>query len=77
MNTIRTRLQPGSPWIHDGTDARLPDRPSTFRRPRALAPARPSPSPSPAMGVEVSELQGDTLFDRLFGASPSPAPTPP
>jgi len=48
--------------------------PSVPPRGPGLPPARSDKSPlQPMPGVEVSELNSDTVFDRLFGALP-PAP---
>lgn len=64
MNTPRTRLSPGHRW----PDSRLSfaiTQPSTLP-PEATRP-RPLPPPAGMPGVEVHELDSDTVFDRHFG----------
>lgn len=75
--TPRTRLNPGSSWLRVAADSQLPREgpPSVPPRAPGLPPARPDKLPQPIPGVEVSELNSDTMFDRLFGPLP-PAPPP-
>lgn len=77
MNTPRTRLSPGSPWLHSSapTPSRQPDAAATGARApspahgaRAVGQPAASPLAAPPMaGVEVNEFDSDTLFDRFFG----------
>ena len=75
--TPRTRLSPGSPWIGAAADSQPPrdGAPSVPPRLPGQPTSRPDRlPPQPIPGVEVSEIDSDTAFDRLFGHLPA-APT--
>lgn len=75
--TPRTRLFPGSSWLRVTAESQLPREgpPSVTPRGPGLPPARPDKLPAqPMPGVEVSELNSDTVFDRHFGHLPPASP---
>lgn len=73
MNIIpRTRLNPGSAWIRCAADATASEQPPPMpRRAPFEPPTSTSSPPAPMPGVDVSELDSQTLFDRLFGNTPA------
>jgi hypothetical protein len=65
MNHLPTPVEPGRPWQRS--------------RPADLQPlATPRPRPQPPLrevfkGLDVRELEGETVFDQLFGQPPQSA----
>lgn len=85
MNFLRTRIRPGHPWVNSiGGLSVAPDSQlavsSSAGLPRApSAPAEPgSPSAQATSlpGLDVVELDSETVFDRLFGSPPDDPPPP-
>lgn len=87
MNFLRTRIRPGHPWVNSigglsvAPDSQLAVSSTTGVPPRHSAhpPADDAPDkgfPPTLPGLEVTELDSETVFDRLFG-SPPDDPTPP
>jgi len=88
MNFLRTRLRPGHPWVNStGGLSVAPDSQlavsSISGQPRipglAKAPAEagaPQGQATQLPGLEVIELDSETVFDRLFGGPPD-EPLPP
>lgn len=76
MNLIpRTRLHPGSAWIRCAADPSASEQPPPMpRRAPFEPPPTPARPPSPMPGVDVNELNSETLFDRLFGNRPAGSP---
>lgn len=82
LNLIRTRLRPGHHWVTPlpitmasnepaGSSPTPPPRPT--REPQGSPGAAPTPA-APLPGLDVSELNSDTMFDRFFGTPTAPAP---
>ena len=86
LNLLRTRLCPGHDWVTQlpmtmasgeplGPPTVSPPQPA--REPSsspAGSPASEPAPPAPLPGLDVSELNSDTMFDKLFGPPGTPGP---
>jgi hypothetical protein len=68
MSNTRPPPDPGSPWQRTRAGALPPSAPQ--RTPTRVQP----PLRETLKGLDVRELEGETVFDQLFGATaPKPA----